>query len=100
MSATAQENALTITLPPDLAKLVNERVASGEYLRPEEVIREALYQLRGWEHTQELKREELRKAIAEGLQDLEEGRVSTKTAQQILEEIRAGRSNGKTACAP
>jgi antitoxin ParD1/3/4 len=97
MSATAQENELTITLPPDLAKLVNERVASGEYLRPEEVIREALYQLRGWEHTQELKREELRKAIAEGLQDLEEGRVSTKTAQQILEEIRAERSNAKTA---
>ena len=97
MSTTVEEGELIITLPPDLAKLVNERVASGEYLGPEDVIRQALFQLRGWEHTQELKREELRKLIAEGMKDLEEGRVSTKTAQQILEEIRAERANAKTA---
>jgi hypothetical protein len=43
-----------------------------------------------------LKREELRVWIAEGMKDLKEGRISTKSAQQILEEIRAEQSNGKT----
>jgi len=43
-----------------------------------------------------LNREELRVWIAEGMNDLKKGRISTKTAQQILEEIRGEKSNGDT----
>jgi putative addiction module CopG family antidote len=93
MAGTVQENELTITLPPDLAKLVNERVASGRYPSAVEVVREAMAMML-WGEEQERKRDELRRMIAEGDRCIKEGRVTTKTATQILEEIRREKANG------
>lgn len=41
--------ALTITLPPDLSRLVKEKVASGGYESESEVIREGLRALQAQE---------------------------------------------------
>lgn len=95
MATTSGEAELTVTLPPELAKLVRASVASGEYTSPVDVVRAALCYLEDHELDQLRKREELQKLIDEGLRDLAAGHVSTKSAQEILEEIRAERTTSQ-----
>jgi antitoxin ParD1/3/4 len=62
---------LSITLPPEMARMIREKVSSGAYGSNSEVIREAL---RGWlERDRRLAA--LDSAIARGVADAEAGRV-------------------------
>ena len=74
---------LSITLPPDLARAIRDKVGAGLYGSASEVIREAL---RGF-----LDREQrlaaLDAAIARGLADAEAGRVQDTGA--VREELRS-----------
>jgi putative addiction module CopG family antidote len=66
---------LSITLTGEMARRVEDAVASGRYASASEVIRDAL---REWEIVQVRREQELlalRKDIAEGLSDIEAGRV-------------------------
>jgi antitoxin ParD1/3/4 len=80
-TAVESQNAekLSITLPPEMARLIREKVASGAYGSNSEVIREAL---RGW-----LERDRrlaiVDGAIARGLADADAGRV------QAVDAVRA-----------
>ena len=62
-----------VALPPDLEQLVTARVQSGRYSSVSEVIREALLLLEEREQLYEVRRQELRLKIAEGLAQLDRG---------------------------
>jgi antitoxin ParD1/3/4 len=70
---------LSITVPPEMAAFIRQKVDSGLYSSNSEIIREAL---RGMmERDRRLER--LDTAIAKGIADAEEGRV------QDIDEVRA-----------
>lgn len=68
---------MTLTLSPELEKLLQDRVASGRYNSPEEVLSSALWLLSARDHLVEQRKEELRQKVARARQaappgDLEE----------------------------
>ena len=73
---------MTISLPPDLEKLVDRKVREGNYASPDEVVREAIGLL--------LKREEWDRLIDEGIAELERGEFVDGDA--FLQELRNERA--------
>ena len=67
--------SLNVSLPPELEKRVRQHVDSGLYSSASEVIREALRLFEAYQATQTASLESLRKDIAQGLTDVEGGRV-------------------------
>lgn len=63
-----------VSLPPELEAYIDAKVASGEYAHASEVVRDGL-RLLMQEEAEKL--EWLRAAIAEGLADIDAGRVYT-----------------------
>jgi len=75
---------LTITLPADMAGMVKGAVEGGDYASTSEVVREAL---RDWKMKRELRLHrlaELKAEIAQGLDDVTEGRLTEFDPQQII----------------
>jgi antitoxin ParD1/3/4 len=75
---------LSITVTGDMARRIEDAIASGRYASASEVIRDAL---REWEIAQARREQELlalRKDIAEGLADIEAGRVSDFDPKEIV----------------
>jgi antitoxin ParD1/3/4 len=70
---------LSITLPPEMARLIREKVSSGAYGSNSEVIRAAL---RGW-FERERRIAAIDSSVARGLADAEAGRVRS------IDEVRA-----------
>ena len=62
-----------VAIPPELEQLITARVQSGRYSSVSGVIREALLLLEEREHLYEVRRQELRHKIAEGLEQLDCG---------------------------
>ena len=89
---------LTITLPADMAALLKDAVALGEYASASEVVREAL---RDWEVKAEIRRrklEALRAHIEEGVRDADEGRLHEFDLEKIMEMGRElSRKSGSSA---
>jgi antitoxin ParD1/3/4 len=87
---------LSITLTGDMARRIEDAVASGRYASASEVIRDAL---REWEMVQARREQELlalRKDIAEGLADIEAGRIGDFDPKEIIrkgEELLAAQSS-------
>ena len=83
---------LSIALPAEMAKMIQEAVASGEYATSSEVIREAL---RDWKHKRELRATaitELRRLWDEGVASGSAGELDV---EELLQEARA--RSAKTA---
>jgi antitoxin ParD1/3/4 len=74
---------LSITLPPEMARMIREKVSSGAYGSNSEVIREAL---RGW-LDRDRRLAALDSAIARGVADAEAGRVHG--IDDVRAEVRA-----------
>ena len=75
---------LSITLTEDMSQKIKAAISTGQYASSSEVIRDAL---REWELAQARRERELlelRKEIAEGLADIEAGRVSDFDPQEII----------------
>ncbi len=75
---------LSITLTDDMAKQIKAAISTGRYASTSEVIRDAL---REWQIAQVRREQELialRKDIAEGLADIEAGRISDFDPQEII----------------
>ena len=64
---------MRVEIPPELEQLVTARVQSGRYNSVAEVILEALLLLEEREQLYEIRRQELRRKIAEGLEQLDRG---------------------------
>ena len=64
---------MNVSLTPQLEKLVREKLASGLYNSASEVIREALRLLEEKDRLRQLRFEELKKLVAEGVEALDRG---------------------------
>jgi putative addiction module CopG family antidote len=76
---------MTVTLTPEMEALVNEQLATGQYATREEVVRAALllvHQRYG----------ELKAAIAEGMEDIKQGRVTPFDPMATLARVKAARA--------
>lgn len=67
--------SLNVSLPPELENRVREHVASGLYGSASEVIREALRLFEAYQSVQAASLTALRADIAQGMADLDAGRV-------------------------
>ena len=83
---------MSITLPPELERLVQEKVESGMYLSPADVIEKAIRLLHDHDQLRQMRLEELRREIAIGIEECDRGEVSPVEAQAVLAEIRAGKA--------
>ena len=72
---------ITIHLPPELERIIDEQVATGLYVDAAEVIRDALRRLDAEEAAAQA---ELRAALAPALADLDAGRVSEETILDVI----------------
>ena len=83
---------MNVRLTPELKKLVEDEVASGQYASASEVIREGLRLLieeRRW-------REEVRRKIADGMAQAKAGQLvdGEKAAERLRKRIDAHRRKG------
>jgi antitoxin ParD1/3/4 len=85
----AEIERLTITLLSEMAAVVNDAVAGGDYASTSEVVRDALHD---WQAKRALQLRELaalKTDIDTGLADLAEGRVKDFDAERIVERGRS-----------
>ena len=68
--------SMNVSLPPELEARVRQRVESGMYGSASEVIREALRLFEAYEEVKTAKLDNLRRDIAQGLNDVQNGRVN------------------------
>ncbi len=79
---------MTITLTPELEKLVNEAIKSGDYDSPNEVLRESLLWLNERKLPREVRRENLRREVQKGIDAIREGQFTTyDSADEIIEDV-------------
>ncbi len=64
---------MNVSLPPELERLVNEKVASGLYDSASDVVRDALRLLRERDEVRSLALTELRKDVMAGVEELDQG---------------------------
>ncbi len=74
---------MNVNLTAELEMFVNERVRSGLYNSASEVVREGLRLLKEQEELKKLRREELKREIAIGLRQLDEGKSKSLTPKVI-----------------
>ncbi|HJT76304.1 MAG TPA: type II toxin-antitoxin system ParD family antitoxin [Gemmataceae bacterium] len=79
---------MNVTVRPELESFVNELVATGRYLGPDEVIYAALLFLKDQEDLRKIHLEELRKEIAVGLEQANRGEVAPLDMDAILAKSR------------
>ncbi|HEY0567386.1 MAG TPA: type II toxin-antitoxin system ParD family antitoxin [Xanthobacteraceae bacterium] len=78
------DERITITLTDEMAQAIRGAVQSGDYVSDSEVVREAL---RDWAETrlaQEHETEQLRSELLKGIADIQAGRVSDFSPENIV----------------
>ena len=79
---------MEITLTPDLEKFINDKLESGSYDSPSEMVREGMRLLKEQDQLREIRREELRREVQKGIDDVREGRFKTyNSGEELAEEI-------------
>lgn len=89
--------SLNVSLPPELEHRVREHVASGLYGSASEVVREALRLFEAFQDVQSARLVTLRADIAQGLKDVEAGRVGPLALDDIKAQGRAALRNRTAA---
>ncbi|MDB5332957.1 MAG: addiction module antidote protein family [Phycisphaerales bacterium] len=79
---------MQLSLAPELEQFVADKVASGRYAAPAEVVSAALSLLKEQEELEAAELEELRKEIAVGLEQIERGEVGPWDVEEIKAEGR------------
>jgi antitoxin ParD1/3/4 len=82
---------MNVTLPPELEDYVNKKIESGLYQTANEVIHEGLRLLRERDELHQTSLEELRRDIALGIEQADQGRVAPLNARETLARIRKAR---------
>jgi antitoxin ParD1/3/4 len=80
---------MNVSLPRELAAFVEDEVASGGYSTASEVVRDALRLLRREREQYEQKMAILRRELQIGMDDIEAGRISTRSVEDIARDVLA-----------
>jgi antitoxin ParD1/3/4 len=79
---------MNVSLTPELENLVQEKVKSGNYNSASEVIREALRLLKEQDQLREIRREEVRREVMKGVEQIKNGEfTSYNSAEEMAESI-------------
>jgi antitoxin ParD1/3/4 len=81
-----EQQAMNVSLTPELERLVQEKVASGMYNSASEVVREALRLLHQHDELRRMQLEDLRREVAIGLEASRQGRVLD--GDEVFERLR------------
>jgi antitoxin ParD1/3/4 len=87
---------MNISLTPELEDYVTQKVESGLYQTASEVIREALRMLREREELRGKRLEDLRREIAVGLEQANQGKLAPLDARGTLAKVRKRRRRQNT----
>jgi antitoxin ParD1/3/4 len=79
---------MNLSLTPELEQLINERLESGMYNSASEVIHEALRLLQERDELQRHRQEELRREIAVGLAEADQGALAPLDIEVVKAEGR------------
>ena len=82
---------MNVMLKPELEAFVADKVKSGQYANPSELVNEALEALREQEQYSPEQEEYLRREIKKGLDELDAGKYSEFNAEKIIAQERARR---------
>ncbi len=74
---------MNISLTPELEAMIQEKVRSGMYQTASEVVREALRLFQEREQLYAIRREELRKEIAIGIEEADRGEAREVSVEEI-----------------
>ena len=88
---------MSVDLALDLESLVREKVESGLYRSPDDVLREALRLLEDRDRLRAIRLEELRKEIAIGIDQADRGESAPFDAKETLARVRGRRGSGNGA---
>lgn len=86
---------MNVSLTPELERLVESKVESGEYKSASEVVRHALRLLSREDQEYQARLDALRAEIQRGIDDFEDGRHAP--MDEVMAELRAERRRGATA---
>ncbi len=78
---------MNVSLTPELENLVNEKVKSGLYNSASEVIRESLRLLKEQDLLKEIRRNELRREIMLGVEQIRNGESTTYQNEEDFEKL-------------
>jgi len=85
---------MNLSLEPDVQKLIDERVKSGKYSSPEEVVEAAIMALEQLEYFADFDAGELDGLLAEGEQSIQrDGTLDGEEAYRVRAQRRAQRRN-------
>jgi antitoxin ParD1/3/4 len=85
---------MNVSLTPELERLVEQKVGSGEYKSASEVVRHALRLLSREDQEYQARLDALRAEIQFGIDDFDQGRHAPK--DEVFAELRAERRRGET----
>jgi antitoxin ParD1/3/4 len=75
---------MNISLPTELEQFITEKIQSGRYHTPIEVIGDALHLLRERDERDQQKRGELRRDLAAGIEQADQGMVAPLNARETF----------------
>ena len=79
---------MNLTLAPEDEEIINQKIATGRYNSPQEVVGAALRLLQEQEILRQYRLEELRHEIAAADEQAEQGQVHPFDAEEMLRRIR------------
>jgi antitoxin ParD1/3/4 len=88
---------MNVSLTPELETLVNEKVKSGDYNSASEVVREALRLLKEQDELKRIRREELRREVMKGVEEIRNGQGTTYNSAEELAEAVINRGKKRKA---
>jgi len=79
---------MNVSLTPELERLVNEKVKSGMYNSASEVIRESLRLLQEQDELKRIRRDELRREVMRGVEQIRRGEsVTYESMTELVEDV-------------
>jgi antitoxin ParD1/3/4 len=89
--------AMNVSLTPELETLVNEKVKSGDYNSASEVVREALRLLKEQDELKRFRREEVRREVMKGVEEIRSGKGKVYDSAEDMAESVINRGKARKA---